>query len=580
MLCCQMTYHRILTFWRDFHVLRGCLGTNPRVGGSVQCCSMLIHNSHGPVALLSKMGYSMQHTLTKSDSSNATEEVPSKYDLLNYTTSGKSLHCQETDSSNITKSGPTVNPLNNRVMLFDGTAIMYRSYYKLLAKLHHGLLGHADGNGDWVLTIFTALSLKDLRSNSSLPHNVASRPCMTCVVPSSSANADLDCGHRRRAHLLEKSSFATSSPSNSSCNFLQQKQRAWSSFAASFPSNSTTAVALLDALEFVPSHVAVVFDHDGMCSSENACSVITFHKCFWRFPFGQSSCMPSQEPYMGKGEISSEHSCDSVDFYVLFFYASDYNIIFEGITFRHMIYPSYKSNRIPTPDTVIQALQYFKASIKAMSIKVIEVPGVEADDVVGTLAVNSVSAGYKVRIVSPDKDFFQVLSPSLRILRLASRGSGMVSFGLEDFAKRYGDLKPSQFVDIAALAGDKSDNIPGTDTIGVEGIGEINALKLITKFGSLENLLDCVDQVEDERIKQALMTNADLARLCKNLATLRSDLPSYMVPFETPNLVFRKPQDGGEKFIGLLRAIGAYAEGFSADPIIRRTSYLWNRLRT
>ncbi|KAG6528536.1 hypothetical protein ZIOFF_010711 [Zingiber officinale] len=517
MLCCQMTYHRILTFWRDFHVLRGCLGTNPRVGGSVQCCSMLIHNSHGPVALLSKMGYSMQHTLTKSDSSNATEEVPSKYDLLNYTTSGKSLHCQETDSSNITKSGPTVNPLNNRVMLFDGTAIMYRSYYKLLAKLHHGLLGHADGNGDWVLTIFTALSL------------------------------------------------------------------------------------LLDALEFVPSHVAVVFDHDG-------------------FPFGQSSCMPSQEPYMGKGEISSEHSCDSVDFYVLFFYASDYNIIFEGITFRHMIYPSYKSNRIPTPDTVIQALQYFKASIKAMSIKVIEVPGVEADDVVGTLAVNSVSAGYKVRIVSPDKDFFQVLSPSLRILRLASRGSGMVSFGLEDFAKRYGDLKPSQFVDIAALAGDKSDNIPG-----VEGIGEINALKLITKFacrkpcalnssmyyislafasnnlciivkahfiefnviltnpmqnGSLENLLDCVDKVEDERIKQALMINADLARLCKNLATLRSDLPSYMVPFETPDLVFRKPQDGGEKFIGLLRAIGAYAEGFSADPIIRRTSYLWNRLRT
>ncbi|XP_042457444.1 DNA polymerase I-like isoform X1 [Zingiber officinale] len=443
MLCCQMTYHRILTFWRDFHVLRGCLGTNPRVGGSVQCCSMLIHNSHGPVALLSKMGYSMQHTLTKSDSSNATEEVPSKYDLLNYTTSGKSLHCQETDSSNITKSGPTVNPLNNRVMLFDGTAIMYRSYYKLLAKLHHGLLGHADGNGDWVLTIFTALSL------------------------------------------------------------------------------------LLDALEFVPSHVAVVFDHDG-------------------FPFGQSSCMPSQEPYMGK-----------------------------GITFRHMIYPSYKSNRIPTPDTVIQALQYFKASIKAMSIKVIEVPGVEADDVVGTLAVNSVSAGYKVRIVSPDKDFFQVLSPSLRILRLASRGSGMVSFGLEDFAKRYGDLKPSQFVDIAALAGDKSDNIPG-----VEGIGEINALKLITKFGSLENLLDCVDKVEDERIKQALMINADLARLCKNLATLRSDLPSYMVPFETPDLVFRKPQDGGEKFIGLLRAIGAYAEGFSADPIIRRTSYLWNRLRT
>ncbi|XP_072989980.1 uncharacterized protein [Typha latifolia] len=336
-----------------------------------------------------------------------------------------------------------IDPSNNRVMIVDGTAIMYRSYYKLLAKLQHGLLEHADGNGDWVLTIFTALSL------------------------------------------------------------------------------------LFDVLEFIPSHVAVVFDHDGV-------------------PFGHTTSMLSKECYMAKGS-----------------------------TFRHMLYPSYKSNRIPTPDTVVQGLQYLKASIKAMSIKVIEVPGVEADDVVGTLAINSVSAGYKVRVVSPDKDFFQILSPSLRLLRIAPRGSGMTSFGLEDFAKRYGALKPSQFVDVVALAGDKSDNIPG-----VEGIGDVIAIKLITKFGSLENLLQSVDQVEEERIKQALMSNADLALLCKDLATLRSDLPSYMVPFKTSDLVFQKPQDSGEKFITLLRALGAYAEGFSADPIIRRASYLWNKLNT
>ncbi|KAG0455654.1 hypothetical protein HPP92_024946, partial [Vanilla planifolia] len=86
----------------------------------------------------------------------------------------------------------------------------------------------------------------------------------------------------------------------------------------------------------------------------------------------------------------------------------------KGVTFRHMLYPSYKANRIPTPDTVVQGLQFLKASIKAMSIKVIEVPGVEADDVLGTLAVNSISDGYKVRIVSQDKDFFQILSSSLR----------------------------------------------------------------------------------------------------------------------------------------------------------------------
>ncbi|XP_052199231.1 uncharacterized protein LOC127806169 isoform X4 [Diospyros lotus] len=298
---------------------------------------------------------------------------------------------------------------NGRVMLIDGTSIIHRAYYRLLAKLHHGYLSHADGNGDWVLTISTALSL-------------------------------------------------------------------------------------------------VVFDHD-------------------------------------------------------------------GLNFRHTLYPAYKSNRPPTPDTIVQGLQYLKASIKAMSIKVIEVPGVEADDVIGTLALRSVDAGYKVRVVSPDKDFFQILSPSLRLLRIAPRGYEMVSFGMEDFANKYGALKPSQFVDVMSLVGDKSDNIPG-----VEGIGDVHALQLITKFGSLENLLQQVDQVKEERIRKALISNADQAVLSKNLALLRSDLPFYMVPFAVNDLIFKKPQDDGEKFTSLLTAISAYAEGFSADSIIRRALFLWKKL--
>ncbi|KAG0456873.1 hypothetical protein HPP92_024661 [Vanilla planifolia] len=352
-----------------------------------------------------------------------------------------SLKGKPSGSAKVWKEKTKSDSIDNRVMLVDGTAVMYRSYYKLLARLRHGQLEHADGNGDWVLTIFTALSM------------------------------------------------------------------------------------LLDVLEFAPSHAAVVFDHDG-------------------FSFDQTSAMTSKETYMSK-----------------------------GVTFRHMLYPSYKANRIPTPDTVVQGLQFLKASIKAMSIKVIEVPGVEADDVLGTLALNSISDGYKVRIVSPDKDFFQILSPSLRLLRIATRGPGMISFGLEEFAQRYGSLKPSQFVDVVSLAGDKSDNIPGID-----GIGEVNAIKLITKFGSLENLLESVEQVE-ERIRQVLTQSAELALLCKNLAILRSDLPSYMVPFGTSDLVFRRPEDNGEKMISLLRAIGAFAEGFSADHIIRRASYLWNKLK-
>lgn len=329
---------------------------------------------------------------------------------------------------------------NGRVMLIDGTSIIYRAYYRLLAKLHHGHLSHADGNGDWVLTIFTALSL------------------------------------------------------------------------------------IIDVLEFIPSHLVVVFDHDG-------------------FPFGHTPVTSKQ------------------------------NFIAKGLNFRHTMYPAYKSNRPPTPDTIVQGLQFLKASIKAMSIKVIEVPGVEADDVIGTLAVRSVDAGYKVRVVSPDKDFFQILSPSLRLLRIAPRGFEMASFGMEDFAKKYGGLHPSQFVDVISLVGDKSDNIPG-----VHGIGDVNASQLLLKFGTLENLLDCVEQVEDERIREALITNAEQARLSKNLALLRCDLPSYMVPFAPDDLVFRKPEDNGEKFTSLLTAISAYAEGFSADSIIRRAFYLWKKL--
>ncbi|XP_010545123.1 PREDICTED: uncharacterized protein LOC104817577 [Tarenaya hassleriana] len=333
----------------------------------------------------------------------------------------------------------SVDPSNGRVMLIDGTSIIYRAYYKLLARLHRGHLTHADGNGDWVLTIFSALSL------------------------------------------------------------------------------------IIDVLEFVPSHVAVVFDHDGL-------------------PFGSTS------------SPSKYHSG-------------------KGLTFRHTLYPAYKSNRPPTPDTVVQGLQYLKASIRAMSIKVIEVPGVEADDVIGTLAVRSVDAGLKVRVVSPDKDFFQILSPSLRLLRIAPRGFEMVSFGMEDFAKKYGTLKPAQFVDVISLVGDKSDNIPGVD-----GIGNVHAVELITRFGTLENLLQSIDEVKEERIKAALRANAGQAILSKNLAILRSDLPLYMVPFNTRDLTFSKPEDNGEKFTSLLNAIGAYAEGFSADPIIRRAFYLWKKL--
>ncbi|KAM3750190.1 hypothetical protein ACB098_04G019000 [Castanea mollissima] len=387
----QSTLVHIHSFWSSFT----CLGRNslrtPNIGNYL--CNLKRSYVILPSYKLSRKGYCNLSNNAKSSLAgvaNATSLnnaiIPS--DVLRQDAQLNLIKCEE--------RALNTNPSDGRVMLIDGTSIIYRAYYKLLAKLHHGHLSHADGNGDWVLTIFSALSL------------------------------------------------------------------------------------IIDVLEFIPSHVAVVFDHDGQ-------------------------------------------------------------------NFRHTLYPAYKSNRPPTPDTIVQGLQYLKASIKAMSVKVIEVPGVEADDVIGTLAARSVDAGYKVRVVSPDKDFFQILSPSLRLLRIAPRGFEMVSFGIEDFAEKYGTLNPSQFVDVISLVGDKSDNIPGVD-----GIGNVHGVQLITKYGTLENLLQCVDEVEEERIRKALIANADQAVLSKNLALLRSDLPFYMVPFATGDLAFKKPEGLFLHFLFLL----------------------------
>ncbi|KAL8201789.1 hypothetical protein R6Q57_010936 [Mikania cordata] len=413
MVCCHFSNLSLNSFCRAIYFCRRSFLTNHR--------ATTPHHLASSSRIRFSRDYHKLPNSLKSELSGTAPAFPLK-DLVTVDEETPLHQSTSFDSSQKTDNFVNNSSSNGRVMLIDGTSIIYRSYYKLLAKLHHGHLSNADGNGDWVLTISTALSL------------------------------------------------------------------------------------IIDVLEFTPSHVAVVFDHDGFC--------------FGNMP------QSSRQKFMAK-------------------------------------------------DTIVQGLQYLKASIKAMSIKVIEVPGVEADDVIGTLAVRSVDAGFKVRVVSPDKDFFQILSPSLRLLRIAPRGFEMVSYGMEDFAKKYGTLQPSQFVDVMSLVGDRSDNIPGVD-----GIGDVHAVQLISRFGTLENLLQHIDQVTEERIKKALIENKEQALLSKELALLRSDLPHYMVPFSMSDLVFRKPEDNGEKFANLLMAIGAYAEGFSLDSVIRRAFYMWKKLET
>eukprot|EP00850_Spirogloea_muscicola_P008940 SM000049S16711 [mRNA] locus=s49:216705:220520:+ [translate_table: standard] len=250
-------------------------------------------------------------------------------------------------------------------------------------------------------------------------------------------------------------------------------------------------------------------------------------------------------------------------------------VVFDnrGMNFRHELYSEYKANRSPTPDAVLQAIPVLQSALLAMGVRVLEVAGVEADDVIATLTTKAVAAGMKVRIASPDKDFFQLLSPNVRLLRPTRFGPGIVSFGLEDFEKMYGGLKPSQFVDVLALMGDASDNIPG-----VLGIGEKSSPKLIREFGSVEKLLEQKEKVTMTKARKALMKDEGMAMLSKRLVALESNLSSFQLPFTWPELVMRAATDGGTMLWRLLDSVEPAAEDIDMQRLRRRIERLWTQI--
>ncbi len=197
-------------------------------------------------------------------------------------------------------------------------------------------------------------------------------------------------------------------------------------------------------------------------------------------------------------------------------------VVFDAVgpegTFRDEIYEAYKANRSPIPEELVDSLPIIKRIIQAFNIPVLEIPGVEADDVIGTLAKRAEKEGAEVVIVSPDKDFQQLLSPLVSIFRPAHRGEEFDPITPDTFREKYG-LEPEQFIDVLALMGDASDNVPG-----VPGIGEKTAAQLIQSYGSVENLLEHVDEVKGKRAKEGLMEHADDALLSKRLVTIRTDV--------------------------------------------------------
>ena len=205
-----------------------------------------------------------------------------------------------------------------------------------------------------------------------------------------------------------------------------------------------------------------------------------------------------------------------------------------GGTFRHEEYKDYKANREATPEDIKSAVPYIKRILEAWKIPVFEVPGFEADDVIGTLAKRAAVDGFDTFMMTPDKDFGQLVGGRIKQYKPARGGAEPEVLGEAEINALYGITSPQQIIDILALWGDQADNIPGCP-----GIGEVRAKKLVQQFGTVENLLANTDKIDKAAQQRAVIENADLIRLSKHLATIRTDVPIDW----NPDALLRVPAD-------------------------------------
>ena len=190
-----------------------------------------------------------------------------------------------------------------------------------------------------------------------------------------------------------------------------------------------------------------------------------------------------------------------------------------GPTFRHEAYEKYKAQREETPEVIRQSVPIIKEIIRAYNIPIIEVAGYEADDVIGTLAKEAEKAGFDTYMMTPDKDYGQLVSPHIFIYRPQFGNSNFEIRGVDEIKNKYCIERPEQVIDILGLMGDSSDNIPGCP-----GIGEKTAVKLVQEFGSIENLLDHIDNLKGAT-KTKIETHVEEIRFSKFLATIKIDVP-------------------------------------------------------
>ena len=190
----------------------------------------------------------------------------------------------------------------------------------------------------------------------------------------------------------------------------------------------------------------------------------------------------------------------------------------HGPTFRSEAYPAYKAQREATPEDIRKAVPIIKDLLKAWNIPILQVDGFEADDVIGTLATKAGQQGIETYMLTPDKDYGQLVSDHVFIFR-PRHGGGYETLGVEEVKQKYGIPSTSSVIDLLALMGDSADNFPGCP-----GVGEKTAVKLINEFGTVEDMLSRVDEIKGA-LKTKVETHVDDIKLSKFLATIKTDVP-------------------------------------------------------
>ena len=201
-----------------------------------------------------------------------------------------------------------------------------------------------------------------------------------------------------------------------------------------------------------------------------------------------------------------------------------------GPTFRHEAFEQYKAQRQETPEDIRWAIPRIKQILLAMNVPVLEVPGYEADDLIGTLAHKAEKEGFEVYMATPDKDYGQLVSEHIFMYRPRHTG-GFEKLGPQEVCEKYGLQNQSQVIDLLGLMGDSSDNIPGC-----KGVGEKTAVQLLQQFGSIDNLLANTDQLKGA-LQRKVQEQVEDIRFSYFLATIKTDVP---IDFDSQSLVYQE----------------------------------------